>query len=138
MANVSDGETSSYESYSKVILDEIYALQDKLDELSGKLAAGGKLEADKVSEELASLKAELASALNRSGDNEEIIKELNKIKEEFHRRPQPPVRQKQPEASKPVVIPPKKKTVTPMINKDLSINEILMKISQTDIVLKED
>lgn len=87
MANVSDGETSSYESYSKVILDEIYALQDKLDELSGKLAAGGKLEADKVSEELASLKAELASALNRSGDNEEIIKELNKIKEEFHRRP---------------------------------------------------
>ncbi len=138
MANVSDGETSSYESYSKVILDEIYALQDKLDELSGKFAAGGKLEADKVSEELASLKAELASALNRSGDNEEIIKELNKIKEEFHRRPQPPVRQKQPEASKPVVIPPKKKTVTPMINKDLSINEILMKISQTDIVLKED
>lgn len=139
MANVSDGETSSYESYNKVILDEIYALEDKLDELSGKYAAGGKLEAEKVSEELASLKAELSAALNRTGDNEEIIKELNKIKEEFHKRPQPPVRQKQPEAPKPVVInSPKKKTVTPMINKDLSINEILMKISQTDIVLKED
>ena len=32
----------------------------------------------------------------------------------------------------------KKKKVTPIINKDLSINEILSKISETEIVLKED
>lgn len=140
MASVSDGESNSYESYNNIILNEIYALQDEFDAIKEAGETNLSKDRDKIAEELALLKEQLATALSRGADNDSIIKELNKIKEEFKARPTKAASQK-PEAlqSKPfVVASSKKKKVTPMINKDLSINEILSKISETEIVLKED
>ena len=139
MASVSDGETNSYESYNNIILNEIYALEDEFDAFKETGNVGLSKDRDKIAEELASLKEQLASALSRNADNESIIKELNNIKEAFKARPVKVAPQKAEEQSRPFVMQTaKKKKVTPIINKDLSINEILSKISETEIVLKED
>lgn len=139
MASVSDGETNSYESYNNIILNEIYALEDEFDAFKETGNAGLSKDRDKIAEELSSLKEQLSSALSRNADNESIIKELNNIKEAFKARPVKAAPQKAEEQSRPFVMQSaKKKKVTPIINKDLSINEILSKISETEIVLKED
>lgn len=138
MANVSDGETSDYESYNNVILGEIYAIQDSLDAIRETAEKNYGAENERLNKELAELKSEITDALGRSGDNEEIIKELNKIKEEFKSKPAP-ARKAKPEPPKATVVQVRKqKRVTPVTSSDASIGDLLAKIGNTDIVIKED
>ncbi|MBQ8882867.1 MAG: hypothetical protein IJY70_05735, partial [Clostridia bacterium] len=122
MANVTDEqEESGYESYNNLILNEIYAIQDTLDAITASVKDPS---ADaKIAEEVSELRKKLNTALNKD-NGAEVMSELKKIKDTLNKRPAPAP------ASKPA---PKKK-VTPMINKDLTINELLTKISATDII----
>lgn len=138
MANVSDGENSGYESYNNVILGEIYSIQDSLDAIREAAEKIGGAENERLNKELAELKSEISDALGRTGDNEAIIKELNKIKEEFKAKPAP-VRKAKPEPPKATVVQVRKqKRVTPVTVSDASIGDLLAKIGNTDIVIKED
>lgn len=136
MASVSDGESNDYESYNNVILGEIYSLQDSLEAIREAVERGGNAENEQLNKELAELKSEISDALGKSGDNEEIIKELNKIKEEFKSKPAPKPRPEPPKAT--TVQVRKQKKVTPIMTSDPSISELIAKISNTDIVIKED
>jgi len=138
MANVSDGESNDYESYNNVILGEVYALQDSLEAIRQAVEHNGSAENERLGKELAELKFEISDALGKSGDNEEIIKELNKIKEEFKSKPTPAPKPK-PEPPKATTVQVRKqKKVTPITASDPSISELIAKISNTDIVIKED
>lgn len=136
MASVSDGESNDYESYNNVILGEIYSLQDSLEAIREAVERGGNAENEQLNKELAELKSEISDALGKSGDNEEIIKELNKIKEEFKSKPAPKPKPEPPKAT--TVQVRKQKKVTPIMTSDPSISELIAKISNTDIVIKED
>ena len=136
MASVSDGESNDYESYNNVILGEIYSLQDSLEAIREAVERGGNAENEQLNKELAELKSEISDALGKSGDNEEIIKELNKIKEEFKSKPAPKLKPEPPKAT--TVQVRKQKKVTPIMTSDPSISELIAKISNTDIVIKED
>ena len=136
MASVSDGESNDYESYNNVILGEIYSLQDSLEAIREAVERSGNAENEQLNKELAELKSEISDALGKSGDNEEIIKELNKIKEEFKSKPAPKPKPEPPKATTAQVR--KQKKVTPIMTSDPSISELIAKISNTDIVIKED
>lgn len=136
MASVSDGESNDYESYNNVILGEIYSLQDSLEAIREAVERSGNAENEQLNKELAELKSEISDALGKSGDNEEIIKELNKIKEEFKSKPAPKPKPEPPKAT--TVQVRKQKKVTPIMTSDPSISELIAKISNTDIVIKED
>lgn len=136
MASVSDGESNDYESYNNVILGEIYSLQDSLEAIREAVERSGNAENEQLNKELAELKSEISDALGKSGDNEEIIKELNKIKEEFKSKPAPKPKPEPPKATTTQVR--KQKKVTPIMTSDPSISELIAKISNTDIVIKED
>ena len=139
MANVSDGEKSEYDSYNSVILNEIYALQDSLDAVREASEKNDGEESERLSKELADLKSEITDALGKNSDNEEIIKELNKIKEEFKSRPSVSSHKAKPEPPKATVVQVKRqKKVTPVSASDTSIGDILAKIGNTDLVITED
>lgn len=141
MANVSDGDNSSYESYNNLILNEIYSLEDDVAAMSDSMSKGGGADGEKLAEELAALKSELNDALNKNADSDSILSEIQKIKDEYKKRPAPQAKKHQPPKyeSKPPVFAQQKKKVTPIVNsKDQSINDILAKIGQTDIVVKND
>ena len=139
MANVSDGEKSEYDSYNSVILNEIYALQDSLDAVREASEKNDGEESERLSKELADLKLEITDALGKNSDNEEIIKELNKIKEEFKSRPSVSSHKAKPEPPKATVVQVKRqKKVTPVSASDTSIGDILAKIGNTDLVITED
>ena len=119
-----------------MILGEIYSLQDSLEAIREAVERGGNAENEQLNKELAELKSEISDALGKSGDNEEIIKELNKIKEEFKSKPAPKPKPEPPKAT--TVQVRKQKKVTPIMTSDPSISELIAKISNTDIVIKED
>ena len=128
MANVTDEEEQSgYESYNTLILNEIYALQDAIDALVD-VVKDPSSDA-KIAEEVSELRKKLNTAL-RKDNGAEVMSELKKIKDSLNKRPIVP-------ASSANKTAPKKK-VTPMINKDLTISELLTQISATNFVLSED
>ena len=126
MANVTDEEEQGgYESYNTLILNEIYAIQDALDGITS-LVKDPSSDA-KIAEEVSELRKKLNTALNKD-NSAEVMGELKKIKDSLNKRPTPA----------PSAKPATKKKVTPIVGKDLSINELLTKISSTDAIASED
>lgn len=100
MANVAgDDGAAEYESYNNLILNEIYAIEEDIEELVGKLG-------------------------NKKNDDAAIITELAKIKDELKKRPQ--------EQKKPTQ-PVKKEA-----KKTVSVDDLLSRIGDTDIVIGND
>lgn len=101
MANVAgDGNEAEYESYNNLILNEIYAIEEDVEELIAKLG-------------------------DKKNGEANVLAELNKIKEELKKRP---TEQKK---SAPVVARKEPK-------KTVSVDDLLSRIGDTDIVINED
>lgn len=148
IASVNDGENTEYESYNSLILNEVCDLADTVSEIKEALDGDTSTDSsDEIKEELSALKADITAALEKNNDNESVIEELNKIKEEFAKKPTPePVVQEKkaipPKKAKrtlmPVTIPTKKKKSVSAVGKDGGVSDLLKKIGNTDSVLDED
>ncbi len=147
IANVSDGDKTEYESYNSLILNEVCDLADTVAEMKAELEDNGDDGAEKINAELAALKADITAALEKNNDNETVIEELNRIKEEFAKQPTEPVREEKkpapPKKSKrvplPVVLPTKKKkSISSLGGRDAGVSDLLKRIGNTDSVLDED
>ncbi len=136
MASVSDGEEDDYESYNNIILNEIYALSDAIDALVLKIEEKPSVDPEseeKMAEEIAQLRHTLSQAISDKKDDDELMKEIKKIRETLNK--------KAPAAPSVVTAPaPKKKnkkSVTP-IAKEINVSELLHKMGKADIVRNDD
>ncbi len=152
IANVGEGDEVEYESYNSLILSEVCDVADKLAEIEESIASENANDnSEKIEAELASLKADLTAALEKSGDSEAVIAELNKIKEEFAKRPEPAVveeekpvvkktapQKKAKKAPAPITLPTKKRKSVSPVSGGGAVTDLLKKIGKTDIVIDEE
>ncbi len=136
MASVSDGDADDYESYNNIILNEIYALADTVDALVEKMEnqpASTPDGEEKMAEEIAQLRNTLTEAITDKKEDDELMKEIKKIRETLNK--------KAPVTPSVVTAPaPKKKSkksVTP-IAKETSVSELLQKMGKTNIIRDDD
>ncbi|MDR0426327.1 MAG: hypothetical protein LBH24_04055 [Clostridiales bacterium] len=116
MAKVSDGEEESYETYNELLLSEIKSLKDDL----------GTVDPDALA---AALAAAPPVVEYRPAESAPAPVKQDKPKA-AHKPIKPPVKRAMPVAPR--------KVVTPVANNDLSINEILSKISSTDVKISKE
>ncbi len=109
MANVAsdDGETE-FESYNNLILNEIYAIEEDVEDLVAKL--------------------EEKKTAKKSDKTDAILLEISKLREEIKKAPVITAQEK-------AVAPSKKKSGG--VKDTVSVNDLLSQISETDIVIKE-
>ncbi len=146
MASVSDGETDNFESYNNIILNELYDISDKLEDMPAKPVVVEKNteESEALSRELADIKADIA-ALDKGVDGDTVLKEIAKLQEVVATRPEPapkapkaPPKKRPAPETKPFSAPAQKKKKASALGKDLSISEILNRIGETDIIEIEE
>lgn len=140
MANVSSDERASYQSYNSVILNELYDLADSVADLRDELEAGKTAATDEgLAESLAGLEKKLDEAIESSAGSDAVMTELLKLKDEMAKTPARPAAVKTervtkttlPRKSAPAV---KRKSKAKPISGSLSIDEILTRMQETELI----
>lgn len=138
MANVSEDDKARYESYNSIILNEIYDLADDISDIREELdnhSTDGEIAA-RLTDGIAAIENKLNAAIDGKS-NDDVIGELNKLKEEIAKAP---ARRSPTGKNAKTTLP--RKTVPASVRRrnapkslsgNLSVDEILSRIGDTRI-----